>query len=147
MICINGNGILMNLYHRQEIYRTRVLFARALACFLLAGIVYSATFGALHSHKNAAFDIADGITSGSAQQFGEILNNAPLRRSSDAGECLICVLHRQFSNSIIHTPLFIAGPSAEIASAAAPAVFSYSGITASRPTSRLSGRAPPFHRV
>ncbi len=146
IICIDGIVADMNLYRRSGIYRTRVMFARPLASFLLVGIVYSATFGAVHSHGDAGSGAADSFTAGSAQQSGGILTSVPLRRPSNAGECLICVLHRQFSNSVVHTPLFIAGPAAEIADAAAPAAFSYSGIAVSRPTSRPSGRAPPFHR-
>jgi hypothetical protein len=116
---------------------------RALACVLLIGIVYSATFGAVHSHKNVSFKFDQGISASTVGQAG--ISEMPLRSSPDGNECLVCVLHRDFSNSTVHSPTFILGSSTEISYISVPAVFYYSNITISRPLTRQSGRAPPLH--
>jgi hypothetical protein len=57
------------------------------------------------------------------------------------------VLHRQFSSSTVHAPLFIIGPAVEIAFVSASATFYYTSETTSRPIARMSGRAPPLNQA
>ena len=132
----------MKIYRMSASQRTRTPFARVLACVLLVGIIYSATFGAVHSHQSISSTTDSNITAVFTQQ-ATVATDVPVHSRSDGKECLICVLHRQFSTSTIHAPLFIAGPSTQIAFVSAPTVFYYSGLTTSRPIARLSGRAPP----
>jgi len=116
---------------------------RALAYVLFAGIVYSATFGAVHSHGNVSSPSLPHELA-ATQQAGS-LSGLPFQTDSSENDCLICVLHRQFSGSIVHAPAFLAAPFSEIAFISTPTIFSYSGAVISRPIARQSGRAPPLH--
>ena len=130
----------MNIYDNSRSSRNRAPLARALAGMLLAGLVYAATFGFSHTHEVSA---AHHTHTFAADGQKNVVSQAPQQSRSDESECLICVLHRQFSNTTIHTPLFIAGPAEQIAEASVQIDFHYSGLTNSRPLARLSGRAPP----
>ena len=132
----------MKIYHKSESRRPRTPFAGALACVLLIGIIYSATFGFVHRHGNVSSEFGTNISASSTQQAIS-LAKVPFHSRSDGNECLICVLHRQFSSSTVHAPLFIVGPSTQTAFVSAPTAFYYSSLTTSRPIARLSGRAPP----
>jgi len=117
--------------------------ARVLSCVLLVGIIYSATFDAVHSHGIVSSNSAQNISQNSTGQVA-VVTEVPLRIRSEGQECLICVLHRQFSNSIVHTTFLIAEPSTHSAVISATAVFHHSISFLSSPIARHSGRAPPF---
>jgi hypothetical protein len=123
----------MKIDNRSASSRTRTPLARLLACVLVVGIIYSATFGAIHSHGIVLSTLGADVSAIPAGQTAS-LTLSTLDSHPDGNECLICVLHRQFSSSTVHAPLVIVGPSTQIAPASAPTVFYYS---------RLSGRAPP----
>jgi hypothetical protein len=131
-------------------FRTRILFARGLACLLLVGIVYTATFDAAHSHRNILSRFAPNVSANAVVQTdvlsASISPGGPIRGAADADECLICLLHRQFSNGTVHAPLFVVKHSAEIALVSAPAFFHYSSTPVTRPIARQAGRAPPTNR-
>ena len=134
----------MSIYRQLAFRHTLAPLARVLACILLIGIVYSSTFAFVHSHGSVSSELGTSISADLAGHAG-VLSTIPLSGRSSANDCLICVLHRQFSNSTVHTPFFVAGPSAKIAFFSAPVGFYYSGLATSRPIARLSGRAPPLH--
>jgi hypothetical protein len=125
--------------------RIRAPFVRTLACVLLASIIYAVTFDAAHSHRNLSPKL-DVNSSASATTPVSALSEGSLYGNSDRSECLICVLHLQFSNGTVHTPLFVVRSYAEVAFATAPTFFYRSTSIASRPIGRLSGRAPPVNR-
>lgn len=118
--------------------RDHTLLRRVLTCVLLVGIGYSAAFVALHSHGAAGGSVAETLLERSA---GTPFIAADA--GSDASECLICVLHRQFSSSTFESPGFVVGARADIALVSTPGVFYYRGLSTSRPLARLAGRAPP----
>lgn len=135
----------MKINDKSASYRTRTPLARMLACVLLTGIIYSATFGVAHSHGN----ISSGIdTNRAANSAGQASSSSvtPFRSHSYGDQCLICLLHRQFSNSTIHAPFFLAKSYTQAAFVLAPTFFYYSSPIVSRPIARLSGRAPPVNR-
>jgi len=136
----------MKIRYRSAPGHNRTAFERVLACALLIGIIYSATFGAVHSHGNVLAKPGTNISAGFTGQ-AIALSEVPFHSRTDGKECLICVLHRQFSSSTVYTPLFIAGPSTQIARVSAPAVFYRANTTASSPIARLSGRAPPVDQL
>ena len=133
----------MKLGNRTTSGRIRTSIARVLSCALLIGIVYSATFNAVHSHGIALSKAAANISHNFTGQPGDLFE-VPLRSRTDRQECLICVLHRQFSGSIVHTPFFIAELSTESALVFIPAIFHHSVTFLSGPIARHSGRAPPL---
>jgi hypothetical protein len=125
--------------------RTRNLFARTLACLLLLGIIYTATFDSAHSHRNTLSRFGPNVSANEIVQANVSSEN--LFRSSTEGDgCLICLLHQQFSNGTVHAPLFVIKHSAEIALISAPAFFHYSSNPVTRPIARQAGRAPPVSR-
>jgi hypothetical protein len=134
-------GIEMKKGHRSVISRLGVQTARALASMLLLGIVYSATFGTIHSHANALLRPNVNLSGSVGTQAG--VAEMPFGVTSDSDECLTCVLHRQFSSSTVHTPVFLLGTVTEIVSVPTPVIFYHSDPTRSRPLTRLRGRAPP----
>ena len=121
---------------------TRRPLARLFAYFLLVGIIYSAAFGAVHSHTDLSTAPVAKISADFAGQTG-FLSEGPLQNRSYGQECLICVLHRQFLSTTVHTPVFVIGPSSELELAPAPVAFHYSSAFLSPPIARQSGRAPP----
>jgi hypothetical protein len=125
--------------------RIRAPFVRTLACVLLVSIIYTVTFDAAHSHRNISPRLDVNSSASAALQIST-LSEGLFHSSSDRGECLICVLHLQFSNGTVHAPLFVVKSYAEVAFATAPTFFYRPSSIASRPIGRLSGRAPPVNR-
>lgn len=123
--------------------RIRAFFARGLSCVLLVGIVYSATFNAVHSHSITSTGLAQNISHNLTGQVG-VVSDVPLQGRTDGQECLICVLHRQFSHGTVHTPSLIVGTFAHTGSLSLPADFYYLNRSLSCPIARHSGRAPPL---
>jgi hypothetical protein len=135
----------MKQQRRSASKRFRVPFARVTAFFLLAGIIYSATFATVHSHSVEQFVAKATISADSDGQT--TVSETPIRRSLNDGECLVCALHRDFSNGVIYAPIFVAAPNEEVAFSSTPVVsYNFDSIF-SRPASRMSGRAPPLHPV
>jgi hypothetical protein len=128
----------MKLTYRSASRRYHTHLARVMACVLLVGIFYSATFGAVHSHPNVPVGSDANISTGNAG-----ISEMPVRGTPDGNQCLICVLHRDFSSSTVSTPVFVVGTVGPIASLSAPVLFHYSNTTKSRPLTLQSGRAPP----
>lgn len=135
----------MKISYRSTSGRNRTLFSRVLACALLIGIIYSSTFGVVHSHGNVSPTLDTNISVGFTGQAGAS-SEVPFHSRTDGKQCLICVLHQQFSSSTVYAPLFIAGPSTQITRVSAPAAFHRSNPSVSSPIARLSGRAPPIDR-
>lgn len=131
-------------------FRTRILFARGLACLLLVGIIYTATFDAAHTHRNILSRFGTNISANAIVQTNvspaSVSSGSPIRGTTDADECLICLLHQQFSNGTVHAPLFVVKHSAEIALVSTPVFFHYSSTPVTRPIARQAGRAPPTDR-
>jgi hypothetical protein len=119
---------------------TRTPLARALAGVLLIGIIYAVTFGSAHSHGNVSSAL-DTNTAPSSTGQASSSSNVPLNRH----DCLICLLHQQLFNSIVHEPVFIVKPSTQVAFVSAPAVIFYSSPIAYHPITQLTGRAPPLN--
>lgn len=131
---VNGNATLRS---------TRTRFQRLLASVLLAGIVYSVSFGTVHIHRDLSQQpVADAAMSW-AGNAGTSVNVAGSVRSN-ADECLICAFHRQLSFSTIDSPHFVVTAESPINSAASASVFYYSNTVLSEPDAHLSGRAPPL---
>jgi hypothetical protein len=136
----------MKIYHKSGSGCKRTPFVCVLASVLLTGILYSATFGTVHSHGNVLSKISSNVSAGFTEQV-TTLSKAPFHGRSDGTECLICVLHRQFFSSIVNAPHFIVKASAQIARVSATTVFYRSSTVVSNPIARLSGRAPPLRRA
>ncbi|MEP6787303.1 MAG: hypothetical protein ABJB40_02650 [Acidobacteriota bacterium] len=136
----------MKISSRVLSVRDRTPFNRVLTCILLLGIIYSATFGAVHSHGNTSVKLGTNISADLTANVSA-LSEIPFHNRSDGNECLICVLHRQFSSSTVHTPFFVADPSTQIAGVSAPTIFYRTHTRISRPIARLSGRAPPLSQI
>jgi hypothetical protein len=129
----------MKISHRSASRCAFTPLSRALICALLIGIVCAVTFGSAHSHIDGPheFEVQNAYEQASLEV------SAQHDRHSHTHECLLCLLHQQFSNSIVPEPPFIEKPSADIAFAPAQTDFCYSNLVASSPIARLSGRAPP----
>jgi hypothetical protein len=134
--------LLQAIAKSSTMRRDRTPLARVMAGALLIGIIYTSTLGFVHSHGIVPSNLGTDTSAGFTGQAGPLVGD-PIRGRSNENECLICVLHRQFSSSTVHTPLFIVGPSIEIAFVSAPATFYYTSATTSRPIARMSGRDPP----
>jgi hypothetical protein len=125
--------------------RTRTPLARALAFVLLIGTICAVTFDSAHSHRNFSSTLNTN-TSASAGVQANASSEVPLHSRSDGDECLICLLHKQFSSIVVQTPVFSVKPSAQVVFVSEPTFFYYSSPIVSRPIARLSGRAPPVNR-
>jgi len=136
-------AIEMNIYRKSTSRRTRTSFERVLGCALLLGIIYSATFGIVHTHGNVSPAPDTNISADFTGQ-ANVLTDVPLHSRSDGSECLLCVLHRQFSSSTVYAPFFIAQPSIQIDAVSASAVFYHSNTIVSSLIARPSGRGPPL---
>src|SRR4051812_36260581 len=120
--------------------RTRRQLGRAVAFVLFAGIIYSASFGTIHSHGNAA-RTPDAGTFTRLAAAG--MSFAVPVSSSTSDECLICVLHRQLSFSTVDLPHFVLPPEQQVRLLGSSPDFYHSTPLVSSPVARLSGRAPP----
>jgi len=110
---------------------------------LLLAIVYSATFGIVHSHGIASSEFDASIAASTAGQplgFSEA-KFSQFQKRSNGNECLICLLHRQFSSSIVDD--HFVGTSIPQVSFLSPPVLYRTIPIASRAITRQSGRAPP----
>jgi hypothetical protein len=133
----------MTARDENTIYRTGAPFRRVLAAVLLAGIVYSVSFGTVHVHRDLSQRTVADAASGFAVNTGTSIGNAGTVRSN-ADDCLICTFHRQLSFSTIDCPHFAVTAAPQIEAAAAVTVFYYSNTVLSEPDTHLSGRAPPL---
>jgi len=123
-------------------FRTRTLCARVLVFVLLVGIVHAVTFGSAHSHANVS---SSPNRIGRVAERASVSSNIPLYGRSGGSECLVCLLHRQLSNSIVHSPVFVVLPSTEAVSAPALKVLYSPSFVTSSLIARPAGRAPPRH--
>ena len=112
--------------------------ARALPLLLLASVVFSATFGIVHTHGSPSNgQAAPASRAASSAQSGDLnggQTGGPLR----PGDCSICQLHRQLSGGLLYGPVFMPAPPAESPVAALAATTYLSSFSAPR-----RGRAPP----
>ena len=129
---------------RSFLERTGERFGRTIAFVLLAGIVYSVSFGTVHRHGNAGSS-PNAFTAASFVGTAASSFSLPGKIGTQTEECLICVLHQQFSNSTVHSPHFVVTSEPEIKPDADAAVFYHSSPIVSSPVARLSGRAPPSY--
>lgn len=132
----------MNLKNRTIIDHLRTQTVRVLSCVLLVGIVYSATFDAVHSHGISSGRLNPNINHSFNGQTG-VVSEVPLPVRFDGQDCLICVLHRQFSCNVVHAPFFIAESAVLTAFSSASTVFHHLNTFSASPIARHSGRAPP----
>ena len=123
--------------------RIREQFARLLSCVLLLSVIYSATVGSLHSHIPDLSRQQSHIFESSSKQV-TVSTDEPHHRHSKGNGCLICVLHRQFSKSIVQSPFFVVGLPASVEAVTSSKTFSNSISFLSCPIARHSGRAPPL---
>ena len=126
--------------------RRRAPLVRWLISVLLFAIVYSATFGVVHSHGVVSSEHdAHVVASTAGQPIGlsetQFYSHSQFRRHSNANECLICLLHQQFSSSIVHE--HFVGTSIPPVAFASRIVLPRAIPFASRPVTRQSGRGPP----
>jgi len=136
----------MKTNDRLRISRKRAPSVRGLICVLFFAIGYSATFGVVHNHGNPSSELAAHLAAGSAGQaigLSEIQfrSHSQFPHHSKGKECLICLLHRQFSSTIVHAH-FVDRPAPRV-EFASPVILYRPVSVASRPIARLSGRAPP----
>ncbi len=132
----------MKITKPSATYGNRTVCSRALASALLVGIIYSVTFGSAHSHGNVSLKLETYGASELADQ-ASVSKNVTNHRHSGENECLICLLHQQQSNSIVHSPVFAVLPSTEVAFVRRVKIPFSSGSVVFTPISRPSGRAPP----
>lgn len=125
-------------------FRNRTLCARALVFVLLVGIVHTVTFGSAHSHTNSSAGPGTDRIERVAEQ-ASVSSNIPSHGRSDAGKCLVCLLHQQLSNSIVHSPVLIESPSTRAAFVPVSKVPYSSSFVTSTSASRHAGRAPPLY--
>ena len=129
---------------RSFLERTGERFGRAIAFVLLAGIVYSVSFGTVHRHSNSRSS-AEAFTPMSVVGTASSSFSLPGKIGTQTEECLICVLHRQLSNTSVDAPVFAVTPEPAITMVETAAVFFHSAPIVSSPVARLSGRAPPSY--
>ena len=116
--------------------RTRL--ARALVFLLLSSILFSATFGVVHTHgTSSSVSLARASKAAGSVRAGDLSGGQtgdPMR----AGDCSICQLHQQLSGGLLYGPVFTPAPPAEHAAVSLVNIpYLY---TASAPR---RGRAPP----
>jgi hypothetical protein len=128
---------------RTALKRHRLAQARALAFLMLAGIVYHATFGTVHSHTDISSPLSTSSFVGSVGESGAF-SQPPRHSNTGHDECLICRFHQQLFNSVIDGRIFVAEPSRREIRVHGEAFFDYPNSFAPTPISRHSGRAPPL---
>jgi hypothetical protein len=112
--------------------------ARSLAFLLLSSILFSATFGVVHTHgAGAGLPRARARQSESSAWAGD-LSGSQTGGPRSAGDCSICQLHQQLSGGLLYGPVFIPAPPAEHAAVSLVNVSYLSAASAAR-----RGRAPP----
>lgn len=133
----------MKIYGKPALGRTRTWFSRVLAFVLLVGIVYAVVFGSAHTHLSISSKAGTNLSASSSRQVSAA-STLPPQPGSNGDGCLICLFHQQLFNSIVHDPAFIDRPSPQVVLVSALTTFYHSTSTRSRPSTRLSGRAPPI---
>jgi hypothetical protein len=117
---------------------SRASFAHALSCLLLSTLVFSATFGAVHSHGTEApcraAPFAGGVNFVAPADGGGPSGENPL----ESKDCSICQLHRNLSGGLLYGPVFTPAPPAQHSVSSVISV-PYASVSA---TPRR-GRAPP----
>ena len=126
---------------RKAIHHAHAPFRRVLVFVLLAGIGYSVTIGAAHTHTDAESQLSNG----KADLVAQMAFTPATTRHERSGEqeCLICRLHQQLFNSTVRATLFASAPEFELVSRSQPDSFQYSCRLISARFIRISGRAPP----
>jgi hypothetical protein len=133
----------MKINDRSVSCLTRMTFARELACVALVGIIYVATFGVAHSHRDdSARLVTNHVASITRASF--FSSQVSLYNHSQRYKCLICLFHQELFNSIVQSPIFIVQDSRQVAFISEPPILYHSAPIASGPIARLSGRAPPL---
>ncbi|HEV7745418.1 MAG TPA: DUF2946 family protein [Pyrinomonadaceae bacterium] len=109
---------------------------RALGYLLLLMIVYGGAVETVHSHGNVRpshhTSVASFVDAGGSD------HNSHTGRSNEI-ECSMCAFQQQLFNGLVHAPLFMLAPLAQIAFVDSPTV-----TVPSTSTTRPSGRAPPL---
>jgi hypothetical protein len=116
----------------------RAPLARALVFLLLSSILFSATFGAVHTHGSPTGGTrASAVKSEPSVRAGD-LSGGHSGDPQSAGDCSICQLHQQLSGGLLYGPVFIPAPPVEHATVPTVNVSYLSASSAAR-----RGRAPP----
>ena len=137
----------MKMSSRSVKKTVHTFLSRVAACLLLTGVVYSTTFGSLHSHGSVSSFVGTNVSTGDAKQAHALSTQSIYSRSNET-ECLICVLHRQFSGSVVENRFStIAETPAKIQTGAKVSYLYHSDAISCFLFERPSGRAPPFHRA
>jgi hypothetical protein len=120
----------------------RTFLTRGLAFILLCGIIQSVTFGSAHCHLDA-FSVRDGGQSAGLATLDEYAVPDPLHLQTQRQECLVCLFHQHLFNSVVQSHFCIANQDRSLSGLRACKFLHYSISFTSKPTFRLSGRAPP----
>src|SRR5205085_3237414 len=112
--------------------------ARALPLLLLASVIFSATFGIVHTHGSPSNGTAARATDAAGFVKSGDLDGGQTGGPLRPGDCSICQLHRQLSGGLLYGPVFMPAPPAEAPVAALAASTYLSSFSAPR-----RGRAPP----
>ena len=112
--------------------------ARALPLLLLASVVFSATFGIVHTHGSPSNGVAARESKiagfvGAADLVGDQTDGL-----QQGGDCPICQLHRQLSGGLLYGPVFTPTPPTQHAPATVTSVPYFSASSTPQ-----RGRAPP----
>jgi hypothetical protein len=116
--------------------------ARGIACVLLIGLIYTASFGAAHSHIDGPSGLDKDIAYGAAGKT-VLSTDLPRHGQSDGHNCPICLLRQHLLDCIAGASVSYVSPSELIDSNSELAIPFLTTPIASRPITRLSGRAPP----
>jgi hypothetical protein len=109
-----------------------------LPLLLLASVVFSATFGVVHTHGAPPSGPAARASKAAGFVKSGDLDGARTGGPLRPGDCSICQLQRQLSGGLLYGPVFTPAPPAEHAVAAPTADTYLSSASAPR-----RGRAPP----
>lgn len=116
----------------------RARHARALVFLLLSSILFSATFGVVHTHGSPSGVPLARASGGAGFVRAGDLSGSQTGGPQSAGDCSICQLHQQLSGGLLYGPVFMPAPPAE---RAAVALVSLPYLSA--PSATRRGRAPP----
>jgi hypothetical protein len=116
----------------------RARLTRALPLLLLSSILFSATFGVVHTHgAPASVPLARASKTARFVRAGD-LSGSQTSGSQNAGDCSVCQLHQQLSGGLLYGPVFMPAPPAEHAAVSLVQIPYLSASSAAR-----RGRAPP----
>jgi hypothetical protein len=133
----------MNTHGRTTPRRNNTLFKRALACALLAPLIYAISFGSAHAHANLVPEWNKQV-SWTTTGVATTAIVSPFQGDPRTFECLFCVFHKQLFNTTVPEPFFVVKVSDRQIAASFATVTSYSDPVSSRPVTLRSGRAPPI---